>query len=146
MLSRRVSVKERYVLRNHSNGLAQRVLGHILAVLPVDQDRSGLRVIKTLHQRKDSRFPGSGRADDTDPFSRLYFKAHRCEDGFAAWIGEAYVAEFDGATRGGKPARSGMLNEFMRHQERAERFGKTRPMLRDVDQGNGQVARGRKDR
>ena len=128
------------------NGLAQRVLGHIGAILAVDQNRPGLRVIKPLHQRKDRRFPGPGRSDDSNPSTRFYLEVQRCENLPAGRVCKADVAEFDGAARGDEPARARMFDEFMRNQKRAKRFGKTRPMLSDIDQGDGQVARRRKDR
>jgi hypothetical protein len=70
------AVKERGVLRDHTDLAAQAVLLDVAYVLSIDPYRSALNVIEAQHQIDERRFSRTGAPDEPDPLARAKRERH----------------------------------------------------------------------
>ncbi len=64
------AVKQRGVLGDHADVVAQALLGDVADVLTVDQDASALQVVEAQQQIDQRRLAGARAADQPHPLAR----------------------------------------------------------------------------
>src|SRR5262249_22990838 len=75
----------------------------VIADVPaVDQNASGIRLVKAQYQVHQRRFAYAGRSDEGDALSSLHFEAEVIQDGPARLIGKGHVVEANGTAEGGR--------------------------------------------
>ena len=111
-------------------------------VLPIDQDATRLDVVEALQERKERRLAAAGGADEADALARPDVKAQIIEDDRTVRIGERHLLEGDAgaaALEGGAPGQS---QSWCGTSSVGERFRESRHVLGDVDERDGEIARG----
>jgi hypothetical protein len=135
-------VKQRNVLRHHSDGIAQALLGDLGDVLAINEDAAGLNVVKALEQGKYGGFPGAGVADQPDMLPAADVHIETVERGRAVRIGKCYVLQGNAGAAIHQGCGIGLILHLVRHEQRRKRFRKASDVLRDIDERHGQITRG----
>ena len=111
-------------------------------VLAVDRDAAVLDVVEPLQQREQAGLAAAGLADQPDPLPRLEAQAEFVEHLEPAGIAERDIVEGDRRAALDQRLGLGMVAQFVRQQQRGDRFGQPGDMLGDVDQRHREIARG----
>jgi len=135
-------MEQRDVLRHRGDGCPKTVLGHLHDILAADKNTAFSHVVEPLDKREQPRLPAARTADETDPLTGFDVQIEIGKHLFATRIGKADVAEGDAAGIPLQRHRLRMVAKVMRDQEGGERLGKARHVLRCVDEGDGEIARG----
>src|SRR6185437_674463 len=88
-------VEQHGVLRNHADGLAQRLLRYPADVLPVDHDSPAGQIIEAEQQSRNRRFSSAGWADHSDRAASWHLEADSLEDRPVWFVGESDIFETD---------------------------------------------------
>ena len=134
-------MEQRDVLRHHGDRVAQAFLRHPRDVLAVDGDAALLDVVEALQQHEQRGLAAAGLADQSDPLAGLQAQAEAFEHLQPARILERDVVEGDRRAGPDQRLGFGVIAQFMRLQQRRDRFRHPRDMLGDVDQRDGEIAR-----
>src|SRR3954454_22092847 len=110
-------MEQRDVLRKHSNGLAQALLGDLGDILAVDRDVPRLRIVESLQQREQARLAAAGLADEADALARLQAQREALEQLVTAGIVEGDVIEGNRCTAPDQRFGFGMITQLMRLQQ-----------------------------
>ncbi len=105
-----------------------------------------LDVVEALQQHEQAGFAAAGLTDQPDPLPRLQTKAEFVEHFQSAGIAEGNIVEGNRRAALDQRLGFGMIAQFVRQQQRGDRFGQPRDMLGDVDQRHREIARGAQNR
>ena len=83
----------------------------------------------------------AGGADQADALARADVEAQVLEDRRAVGIGERHVLERHAGAVAHQGRRAGPVAQLVRNEQRRQRLGEARHVLRHVDQRDGQIAR-----
>ena len=133
------------VLRHQRDHVAQARLGGMRDVLAVDQDAAAVEVVEALQQREQCRLAAARGADQAGALAGTELDAELVEHAMAVGIGEGDVFERHGPAAPGE--RLGILPvlEVVWLQQGGQRLREARRVLGDVDQRDGEIARGVED-
>ena len=98
-------------------------------------------VVEALQQHEQGGLSAAGLADQPDPLSGLKTQVEAVEYLEPAGIVERNVVEGDGGAALDQRLGLGMVAQFMRLQQRCDRFRQPGDMLGDVDQRDREIAR-----
>ncbi len=115
-------------------------------IVAVDQDAPAIEVVEALQQGKGRRFAAARPADQPGALAGLDPEVEVFEHLAAAGIAEGgilehHVSEHPALAPRRQRDRLGMFAQAVRLQERGDRLGKPRHVLRDVDQCDRKIAR-----
>ena len=113
---------------------------------PSTRIAAALRLVEALQQREHGRFARARLADQPDALSRLDVQVEVVENRPAARIRERHALEIDAPALRHEFGRVRAVRHAVRLEQRLHGFGKTRDVLRHIDERHRQVARAVQDR
>ena len=110
------------VLRHHGYRPTQALLRHPRDILSIDRDAAALGIVEPLQQYEQRGLATAGFADQPDALPRLQAQIEPFEHRLAARIAEPDIVECDGCAVLLQRLGFRMVGQFMRYQERRNRF------------------------
>ena len=88
-------IEQHRILRHHPDRVMQADLGHVAQVLPVDQNRATVHVVKAEQQPPDGGLARPRRADDRHGLARRHLQADPFQDHAFGVIAKVHIAQLD---------------------------------------------------
>src|SRR3954468_4634239 len=88
-------MKQHGILRDHADGTPKRILSHLADVLSIDENAATLDVVETKDQVHERGFPGAGKTNESDTFTRTDGQVQSAEYFHTAGIGKVDVFKMD---------------------------------------------------
>ena len=90
-----ISCKEKGILEDQPDMLAQECLFHMSYIQAVDKDAPPLNIVESPYQIDYGCLAGAGRPDDCDTLARIEVKSYSLQGGTFGIIRKPYITEFD---------------------------------------------------
>ena len=135
-------MEQRDILGHGGDRLPQTLLRYLGDVLATDENASFLHVVESLDEGKQCRLAAARRTNQADPLAGFDVEIEIGEDLLPVRIMEGDIAQGDASAIASERLRLGAIAKGVGGQQRGERLGKARHMLRHVHQRHRKIPGG----